>query len=86
MQCPILPELFERVILVLDVKKKYHDSIMQQCFFLSYLFNSRHTSISIVFVLRMASKAHRRFQETLDNVDENIAQICHKHSIIMRTL
>ncbi len=52
--------------------------IMQQCFFSSYLFNSRHTSIKIVFVLRMASKTCRWFQESHDNVDENIAQICHK--------
>ncbi len=34
----------------------------------------------------MASKTRWRFQESLDNVDENIAQICHKHSIIIRTL
>ncbi len=34
----------------------------------------------------MASKTRSQFQESLDNVDENKAQICHKHGIIMRTL
>ncbi len=66
MQCPILTfelllfelltiELFEMVILLLDV------TIMQQGFISSYLFNNRHTSISIVFILCMASKMRRQF-------------------------
>ncbi len=57
MQCPILTELFEMVILLLDVSL----SKIQIFFFLSYLFNSRHTSIKITFILRIASKSRRRF-------------------------
>ncbi len=56
MQCPLLTELFEMVILLLVFFSK-----IQRYFFSSYLFNSRHTSIKMVFVLRMASKTHRRF-------------------------
>ncbi len=72
MQCPI----FSVILNFSYLKRSYCLSrntdvtIMQQL----YLFNSMHTSISIVFVLRMASKTHRQFYESLDNVDENRAQ------------
>ncbi len=69
MQCPILPDF--RCLFFVNT-----DAIITAVPFFITFFNSRHASIKIVFVFRMASKMGRKIQESLD---ENMAQICHKH-------